>query len=237
MTHTQQNRPGPVAAVVVAAGRGSRMGLDLNKVFLELAGVPVLARTLRAMAASGLVDRWIVVVGEQELHQAQALLSTHCPNLRVTVVSGGADRQASVYAGLQALQGDESIVLVHDGARPLVPPGCIHACVHAARDVGAACVGMPVKDTIKRVDEAGDVVETPNRTQLWQVQTPQGFAADVLLRAHERALAEGFRGTDDASLVERMGIRVRMVPGSYANIKLTTTEDVAFAEVLMGKEK
>lgn len=227
---------GPVAVIVVAAGRGTRMGIDQNKVFLDLAGIPVLARTFRAFSASGLVERFVAVVGEQEKDKAKALLAAFCPGLPVEVVAGGADRQASVYQGLLSLWGDETIVLVHDGARPFVPTACIEACVNAAREFGAACVGMPVKDTIKRVDATGDVVETPDRERLWQVQTPQGFAADVLLRAHERALGEGFRGTDDASLVERLGLRVRMVAGAYANIKLTTAEDLAFAEALLGKE-
>lgn len=237
MAERMQKRQGPVAVVVVAAGRGTRMGIDQNKVFLDLAGVPVLARTIRAFSASGFVERFIAVVGEQEKDRATALLSTFCPGLPVKVVAGGADRQASVYQGLLALQGDEAIVLVHDGARPFVPTACIAACVNVAREVGAACVGMPVKDTIKRVDTSGYVVETPDRERLWQVQTPQGFFADVLLRAHEHALAEGFRGTDDASLVERLGFRVRMVAGTYANIKLTTAEDLAFAEALLGKEQ
>ena len=236
MTEHAQKHQGPVAVIVVAAGRGTRMGMDQNKVFLDLSGVPVLARTIRAFSESGLVDRFVVVVGDQEKDKAKALLATFCPEVPVTVVAGGADRQASVYQGLLSLQGDETIVLVHDGARPFVPDACIGACVDAAREFGATCVGMPVKDTIKRVDATGDVVETPDRERLWQVQTPQGFVADVLLRAHEHALTEGFRGTDDASLVERLGFRVRMVVGAYANIKLTTAEDLAFAEALLGKE-
>lgn len=236
MTEHAQKHQGPVAVIVVAAGRGTRMGMDQNKVFLDLAGVPVLARTIRAFSESGLVDKFVVVVGDQEKDKAKALLATFCPEVPVTLVAGGADRQASVYQGLLSLLGDETIVLVHDGARPFVPNACIEACVSAARAFGAACVGMPVKDTIKRVDATGDVVETPDRERLWQVQTPQGFVADVLLRAHEHALTEGFRGTDDASLVERLGFRVRMVVGAYANIKLTTAEDLAFAEALLGKE-
>jgi 2-C-methyl-D-erythritol 4-phosphate cytidylyltransferase len=225
---------GPVAAVVVAAGRGTRMGLSQNKVFLPLCGVPVLARTLDALRASGIIDRYLVVVGPGEVPQATALLKTHCPTLRVDIAVGGADRQASVYQGLRALPGDESVILVHDGARPFVTPQSVRNCVAAARAHGAACVGMPVKDTIKRVDARLDVVETPDRDTLWQVQTPQGFSAGLLRRAHEKALAEGFRGTDDASLLERAGHRVRMVCGAYDNIKLTTPEDLAFAESWLG---
>lgn len=235
MAQHNENRNGPVVVVVVAAGRGTRMGLKENKVFLPLLGVPVLARTIRAFMETGIIDRYLIVTGAEEKALAADILAAHCPEINPVFATGGSDRQESVYQGLLALKGDESVVLVHDGARPFVTPNCIRDCVEAARCHGAACVGMPVKDTIKRVNTALDVVETPNRETLWQVQTPQGFVPGLLLKAHQQALREGFRGTDDASLAERAGLLVRMVPGSYGNLKLTTTEDLAFAEALLGK--
>lgn len=241
VAHSPEMAPGipcpdcMATVVIVAAGRGTRMGLSHNKVFEPVGGMPVLARTLQAFADSGVISRYIVVVGEQERRMAAELVSRHCPSLAPVFVQGGADRQASVLLGLQALEDHEAVVLVHDGARPFVTAQSIRACAQTAWQYGAACVGVPVKDTIKRVNGAGEVVETPERASLWQVQTPQGFKADLLLDAHRQASQSGYRGTDDASLVERMGVPVRMVMGSYGNIKLTTAEDLAFAEVLLGK--
>jgi len=227
--------PGDVAVVVVAAGRGTRMEADGNKVFLPVRGIPVLVRTLRAFYESGLVHRYILVIGAEERTEVNSLLEKWCPEISVKLVYGGTERQESVYNGLMALQGDESVVLIHDGARPFITQNAIRACIQAVWTQGAACVGVPVKDTIKRVDNMDVVVETPDRTLLWQVQTPQGFKPDIILKAHRKAVVEDFRGTDDAVLAERMGVKVRMIMGGYGNIKITTPEDLAFAEAMLGE--
>jgi 2-C-methyl-D-erythritol 4-phosphate cytidylyltransferase len=149
------------------------------------------------------------------------------------LIPGGADRQASVYAGLAAGPAETDVVLVHDGARPLVTPEIVRAAVRVAATEGAAVVAVAVTDTIKMADADGRVVETPPRGRLWAAQTPQAFRAGWLREAHARALADGFRGTDDSSLVERIGHRVWLVPGSPENLKITTTADLVRAEQIL----
>ncbi len=227
--------PGDVAVIIVAAGRGTRMEAEGNKVFLPIRGVPVLVRTLKAFYESGLLHRYILVIGAEERSEVLALLEKWCPEIPVKLVYGGTERQESVYNGLLALEGDESVVLIHDGARPFITQNAIRACIQAVWTLGAACVGVPVKDTVKRVDNMDIVAETPDRSLLWQVQTPQGFKPDIILKAHRKALLEDFHGTDDSVLAERMGVKVRMIMGSYSNIKITTPEDLAFAEAALGE--
>lgn len=227
--------PGDVAVIIVAAGRGTRMEAEGNKVFLPIRGVPVLVRTLKAFYESGLLHRYILVIGAEERSEVLELLEKWCPEIPVKLVYGGTERQESVYNGLLALKGDESVVLIHDGARPFITQNAIRACIQAVWTLGAACVGVPVKDTVKRVDNMDIVAETPDRSLLWQVQTPQGFKPDIILKAHRKALLEDFHGTDDSVLAERMGVKVRMIMGSYSNIKITTPEDLAFAEAALGE--
>jgi 2-C-methyl-D-erythritol 4-phosphate cytidylyltransferase len=229
------NVPGEVAVIVVAAGRGTRMESDRNKVLLPIKGIPILARTVKAFSESGMVHQFLIVIGEEDRLDVLALLEKWCPDVPVKLIYGGAERQESVHHGLMALAGNESVVLIHDGARPFIGQNAIRACIQAVWTMGAACVGVPVKDTIKRVDMLDMVIETPDRAFLWQVQTPQGFKPDIILKAHQQAVIDGFRGTDDAMLVERMGMKVRMIMGGYGNLKITTPEDIAFAEALLGE--
>ncbi len=229
------NVPGEVAVIIVAAGRGSRMESDRNKVLLPIRGIPILVRTVKAFSESGTVHRFLLVIGEEERLEVSALMEKWCPDVPVKLVYGGAERQESVHHGLMALEGSESVVLIHDGARPFIGQNAIRACIQAVWTMGAACVGVPVKDTIKRVDMLDMVIETPDRAFLWQVQTPQGFKPDIILKAHQQAVFDGFRGTDDAVLVERMGMKVRMIMGGYGNIKITTPEDLAYAEAILAE--
>lgn len=230
------NVPGEVAVIIVAAGRGSRMESDRNKVLLPIRGIPILARTLRAFADSGMVHQFLLVIGENDRIEVSTLLETWCPDVPVKLVYGGVERQESVHHGLMALDGHESVVLIHDGARPFIGRNAIKACIQAVWTMGAACVGVPVKDTIKRVDMLDMVVETPDRAFLWHVQTPQGFKPELILKAHQQAVIDGYRGTDDAVLVERMGMKVRMIMGGYGNLKITTPEDLAYAEAVFGEQ-
>ena len=156
---------------------------------------------------------------------------------RVRLLAGGAERQDSVRNALILVRSDQEIVLVHDGVRPCLPPALIERAAAAAMADGAAVLGVPVKDTIKETTAEGWVVRTVPREGLWAAQTPQAFRREILLAAHERAAAEGFRGTDDAALVERLGIPVRMVRGGEQNIKVTTPADLVYAEAVLQERR
>lgn len=222
-----------VIAVIAAAGQGRRMGAGKNKQFLSLAGRPVLAWCLEAFAASETVDGLVVVVrpGEEErfAREVQPAVALEKP---LAVVAGGAERQDSVRRGIAAAPAEAEIILVHDGARPLVTPQLIDRVVEAARRHGAAIPVLPVSDTIKRIGPDGAVVETLDRQELRAVQTPQGFRAGWLREAHERARKEGRLATDDAALLE--GVHpVATVAGEYSNFKLTSPEDLILAEAVL----
>ncbi len=217
-----------VAALIVAAGRGARMGAAGPKALLPLGGTSILARAVAAFAARPRVARLIVVVADPGA--ARAALGDQAG--RVVLVLGGEERQDSVLRGLEALE-EAAIVLVHDAARPLVPAALIDAVIDAAIAHGAAVPVLPVVDTVKRIGPDGAVVATVRRDDLRLVQTPQGFRTDLLRAAYARAAREGVRATDDAGLVERCGGRVVVVPGSPRNIKITTPADLALAEALL----
>jgi 2-C-methyl-D-erythritol 4-phosphate cytidylyltransferase len=232
-----------VGAILVAAGKGSRMGLGYNKVLLPLCGKPVIQWTLEAFAGSGLVDVLVLVISPED----EGAMADICHSVRrnfpsektpeILTVFGGADRQDSVYNGLCALPQGVDVVLVHDGARPFVDGALIERSIDNARAWGAACAGMPVKDTIKVVDENRVITQTPDRARLWSAQTPQAFRREIVTDSYHKAYREGIRGTDDAGLVEAAGYRVTMFEGSYGNIKLTSAEDLLFAERLLREKK
>ena len=217
--------------ILPAAGQGKRMGAGINKLLLELNNMPVLLHTLLAFEGDEDCEGMILAVNPGEQEQIISLLDKYKIKKRVIFVAGGAERQQSVYNGLKAVRGS-SLVLVHDAARPFITKGLIDALVEAAERDGAAIAAVPVKDTVKKV--AGNhVVETIERSSLWAVQTPQAFRVSVLIEAHKKAELEEFLGTDDASLVERLPHPVAIVPGDYNNIKLTTREDLVFAEAIL----
>lgn len=222
-----------VTAIVPAAGGGSRFGGALPKQFVPLLGVPLLGRTLQALWASEAIDSLVLVVPPGGAERCRAeVLEPH--GIRADrVVPGGADRQASVQAGLLAAPEAAEIVLVHDGARPLIRPETVREAIRAAAATGAAVVAVAVTDTIKLASPDGRRLETLPRERLWAAQTPQVFRAALLREAHARALAEGFRSTDECALVERMGHPVQVVPGSAENLKITTPEDLARAEQIL----
>jgi 2-C-methyl-D-erythritol 4-phosphate cytidylyltransferase len=233
-----------VAALVVGAGRGERLhqslgeseGVDeaaepLPKAFVPLAGRCLLLRSLEALAASPEVDLVVPVVAREAMPRLASLESElDWIGKLGPAVAGGAERQDSVRCGLEALPAEVTHVAVHDAARPLVRPEDVSRVVRAARSQGAALLAVPVRDTIKRV-EAGRVVATPPRAECYAAQTPQVFRIDWLREALARAEAEGVRGTDDASLVERLGMTVQVVEGDPANLKITSAEDLAVAEI------
>lgn len=217
-------------AIILAAGQGKRMGAQVNKQYLCLANRPILAHTLAVFESSPVIDGIILVAHRLEVDYClKEIVAKESAQKVLSVVAGGEQRQDSVYQGLLALPEDCSQVVVHDGARPLVTSELLIQVVDEIRhDLGIIC-GVPVKDTIKRVDEAQMVVETPPREWLWQVQTPQGFAKEMLLAAYQQAMNEGYYGTDDASLVEHWGGKIKMVMGRYDNLKITTPEDLVMA--------
>ncbi|MBE5800315.1 MAG: 2-C-methyl-D-erythritol 2,4-cyclodiphosphate synthase [Clostridiales bacterium] len=225
------------AAVIVAAGRGSRMGLNRNKVLYPLCGEPIVVRTVRAFVDSGLFDGGVVVVtGADDIAEMKRMLEEAGVNVRA-VVRGGADRQASVYCGIRACDENADIIAIHDGARPLVTREVIERTIDSAKRYGSGVAAVMLKDTIKRVDESSCVIDTPIRDTLRAVQTPQTFDAKLIRQAHarfENGNDAGLRATDDAMLAEWMGHTVHLTDGDVENIKLTTPEDMLLAgEVLV----
>lgn len=216
-------------AIILAGGSGARMGAGCNKVLLTLGDEPVILRSLRAF--EGLVDGVILVSREEDVPAMRSMLAES--GLSAVVVSGGATRQESVWNGLNALPEGTEHVLIHDGARCLVDADTIRRCKASVEEHGTGVAAVPVVDTIKQVTTDGIVTATPDRSTLMAVQTPQGFRVPLIRQAHEAARKEGFTGTDDASLVERMGHPVRLTEGSRRNIKLTTPEDLKMAEAYL----
>jgi 2-C-methyl-D-erythritol 4-phosphate cytidylyltransferase len=219
-----------IAAIIAAAGTSSRMD-GRDKIFADLGGVPVLARSVEVFENSDLIHEIVVVVHPDNLGAAEALRQKRGWRKVSAVVPGGARRQDSVSAALAAL-GESDWLLIHDGARPLLPPELISRGLEAARETGAAIAAVPVKDTIKLAGPDGVVVGTPPRQSLRLVQTPQVFRTDLIRRAYA---ANPPDVTDDAALVERIGGQVRLFDGDYVNIKITTPEDLALAALLLKK--
>jgi 2-C-methyl-D-erythritol 4-phosphate cytidylyltransferase len=221
-------------AIIPAGGAGRRMGGDVPKQFLPLAGIPVLVHTLRAFQCSTLIDEIFLVVPEKDIPAVRRDIVEEYGLSKITsVLAGGVERQDSVRNALLQVRDDHGIVLVHDGVRPFVTGEAIRRAVEAAGQHGAAAIGLPVRDTVKLVSAAGTVVKTGVREGLWLTQTPQAFHRRLICAAYEKAAQDGFSGTDDASLVERMGVLVRMIRGDHDNIKVTTPEDLALGEIIL----
>lgn len=222
-------------AILVAAGRGERMGAGRPKAFLTLGGEPMLLRAARSFDAAASVDAIVVVVPGAELESARSMLAG-LAKLHAVVV-GGTRRQDSVLEGMkQAPDGFAGIVLVHDAARPFADAALIDAVAAAAREHGAALPLLGVVDTIKRVRD-GRVVETIDRSELGAAQTPQGFRFELLAGAYQAAMRDRLTLTDEAMAVERLGQPVAVVPGSPRNRKLTTSEDLAWAEGILAAQE
>lgn len=225
--------PPVVHLLIAAAGSGRRMGADRNKLLLSVAGRPVLAWTLEAALACATI-RWIGVVGQPlDRFAVEALVAAAAPDRPVAWIDGGDSRQDSVRRGLAALPREAEHVLIHDGARCLVDPDLLERCAAAVRQGQAVIAATPVSDTIKRVDGAGTILDTPDRRQLWAAQTPQGFAVERLRSAHELAQQEGWSVTDDAALFERLGWPVQVLAAEPSNIKVTTPFDLRIAEAVL----
>ncbi len=224
-----------VNAVILAAGRGSRVGGEAPKVLLPVAGRPLILHTLERFGRAGEVGKAVLVVPAEEVEAYRKLLETSPrAGLTIAVYPGGARRQDSVRAGLDALDPDCEVVVVHDGARPFPAPELIDRCVGEARRNHSVTAAVPARNTIKTVRQ-GQVEETLPRNRLWEIQTPQAFPVRTLRAAYEKAQRDGVDATDDAMLVERLGTPVWVVEGTTTNLKVTYPEDLFFAEALVAE--
>lgn len=222
-----------VQLLMPAAGEGKRLGSKGPKALVDLAGTPLLVRTLRSFESSGFAQNAVIIVPKGETAAFQRVLDDHFPGVSFQLVIGGAERQDSVGNGLAALERSTEIVVIHDAARPFVSAEIIESALHAAEEHGAASVAIPCVDTVLEGDVDGMLVSTPDRSRLWCCQTPQVFRVSVIRHAHEWARERGLGATDDASMVRAAGGAVRLVRGNQRNVKITTPEDMAFGRYLI----
>lgn len=222
-----------VSAVIVAAGKGTRMKADINKQFLNIKGKPILYYTLKAFENCELVDEIILVTAkDKKQYCMDEIVRKYDINKISAIVEGGKERQHSVFNGLKAVKKSD-VVLIHDGARPFVDRSIIEQGIINAERYGACTCGVKPKDTIKYVDENGFSIDTLDRSSLFQVQTPQCFRYDLILACHEKGINEGIAVTDDTSVVEYYGHKVYLYEGNYDNIKITTPEDLIIGERIL----
>ncbi len=223
-----------VTALIPAAGVGKRMGKAVSKQFLPLGDMPMLAHTLLAFQRTSEVDEVIPILSQEDMEGClrDIIERFHITKVR-TLVVGGKERQDSVANGLHKLEKDTAVVLVHDAVRPFVTPEMIRESVDCAKKGECVAVGVPLKDTVKEVNAKSMVIQTLERSRLWAIQTPQAFPVKVLKHAYAEATKQKRYGTDDSTLVERDGNNVRVIMGSYENIKITTPEDLLLAEEIL----
>lgn len=225
-----------VGVVILAAGVGKRMNSTTPKQFLKLQGKPILIHTLETFEKHPRISQITLVTNQDSFEQVDNMLREYSLQKVKQVVVGGEERQDSVYAGIKVTQTE--LVMVHDAVRAFVTLGEISALIQTVNENQlAATLAVPVKDTIKKVNEAGIVVETLNRQELWSIQTPQMFERSLLLRAHQQAVVDGVLATDDAMLVELLGNSVKIVRGEYTNIKITTPDDIFLGEAILAKRE
>ncbi len=219
--------------LIPAAGMGTRLGAPSPKALLDLCGTPMLVRTLRRFESLGIARDAVITVPPTHRTLFEETLGAAFPDAQFTLVDGGRERQDSVDNGLKALDPATELVAVHDAARPFISPESADAAIAAAAQYGAATVAIRCVDTVLQGDEDDFLVHTPDRSLLWACQTPQVFRVDVLRRAHAEARAAGFLGTDDATLVQRLGGKVKLAPGTPLNFKVTTPGDLALARCVI----
>ena len=218
-----------VTVIIPAAGQGRRMNSATNKIFLPIQGKPVLIHTLEKFSAVDRVSNFIIAAAEYEIDDVKNLVAGKFSK-PIEVIAGGSERQFSINNCLQLVPPESEIVLVHDAARPLVSKTVIENVIDSAEKFGASIAAVREKNTVKFADDDLFVEKTLPRSNLWEVQTPQGFRRDIIFRAYESALKDHFVGTDDSSLVERIGIKVKIVESDSFNIKITTPDDLIFAQ-------
>jgi len=223
-----------IYAIIVAAGKGMRMRDSMRKQYLALDGKPILAHTLMAFKRCEQIDRIIVALPAEDIEFCRTeIIPAARLDKETRLIVGGARRQDSVYNSLKAIETDDGIVLIHDGVRPFVRQEHLLACIKGAHRHGACILGTPAFDTVKQVNAKNEIVQTRQRDTLWLAQTPQAFQLKLIKKAHRAAKQDGFIGTDDTSLVERLGVVVKIIPGSRSNIKITDQEDFQLARALL----
>ncbi len=220
------------SAIIVAAGSGVRLGSSVPKAFVKIGGRTMLSYSLRAVAQVSSIGELVITVPEGFESAARAEAASAGLGVPVKITPGGIERQDSVRIALGLTSSESELVIVHDAARPLATPAIFEACLAAAARAGGAIAAIPVSDTLKRVAD-GAIAATVARAELWQAQTPQAFRRAMLVAAHQRGFSERIVATDDADLVERTGVRVEVVEGSTANIKITTPSDLAIVEAIV----
>ncbi|MFM7364534.1 MAG: 2-C-methyl-D-erythritol 4-phosphate cytidylyltransferase [Cuspidothrix sp.] len=219
--------------LIPAAGSGKRMGADRNKLLLEVYSKPLIAWTLLAAEAASSIS-WIGIVSQPgDWEDFKSIIADLKLKKTIEFIVGGSTRQESVYNGLQALPKTAKQILIHDGARCLATPGLFNACSEAILNCSGLIAAIPVKDTIKIVNKDGIITSTPERQQLWAAQTPQGFDVKLLKKCHAQGVSQGWEVTDDAALLEKCGLEVRIVLGEETNLKVTTPQDLAIAEFIL----
>ena len=223
-----------VHAIIVAAGKGTRMHDSMRKQYIALSGIPVLRHTLNIFDHCHLVNRIILVVPKEDFDFCRDdILRPAMFQKDLRLVAGGLERQDSVCNALQVIEPDGGIVVIHDGVRPFLRQKHLVACIESAVEFGACIIGTPAFDTVKQVNAKNEIVQTHTRNALWLAQTPQVFQAELIKKAHETAKQDGYVGTDDAALVEHLGQTVKIIPGSRNNIKITSQEDLELARAIM----
>lgn len=219
-----------IVALIPAAGSGSRYSKDKNKLLENLAEIPVIIKTLQVISSVETISSIIICTSEDLIREITTLTSSYNFSKQINVILGGKTRQESVFKGLNAIDKNTDFVLIHDGARPLITKYIVENSINTAIKNGASVVAVPAKDTIKRVSsDTKQVLETLNRAELWNIQTPQVFNYSQLVEGHTKFAGKNF--TDDSGIIETMGIPVTVVMGSYKNIKITTPEDLQIAEI------
>lgn len=223
-----------VSAIIVAAGKGIRMNDTTRKQYLDLAGRPILAHSVMAFDLCNLIDKIYLVIPKEDIEYCRKNI---IPLLElkngIELIPGGEKRQNSVYNALQALDKKTDMVVVHDGVRPFIQPEKLESCILGARKFGACILAIPAGDTIKCVGKSGFIKKTLERDNIWLAQTPQAFKYELIKKAHETARHDGYTGSDDSMLVERLGIDVRIINGSKGNIKVTVREDLVVARAMI----
>lgn len=227
-----------ISVIIAAAGMGKRMGAEINKQYLVLRDKPILAHTIKKFEDNQYIDEIIVVTRDEEKEYCKTEIINKYSFKKVThLLAGGEERQDSVYNGLKLVNKQCKIVLIHDGVRPFIKDEEITECIETVIRYEACVIGVPVKDTIKVIDNDNNIINTPIRDTLWAVHTPQAFTYELINRAYENAKKHSYTATDDSMLVEKLGHKVKMIKGSFENIKITTPEDLKVAELLISTEK
>ena len=225
-------------AIIVSAGKGVRMNRSIPKQYLLLQGVPVLCHTVMAFNKCPEVDKIVLVVPEKDIQYCrEQLLSGLRLDTPVKVIAGGKRRQDSVLNGILSIDDKDAVVVIHDGVRPLIRPEMISRCINKAKKSGACILGVPLQDTLKMVGRDSLIQKTISREGLWAAQTPQAFHYQRIRDAHEAAVKAGVEATDDAALLERMGVPVSILLGTGDNLKITTKDDLVLADAILSQIK